>query len=503
VQLTRSTLALSLATSLAALSLPGCGSNPGPEPATAPPASSAPPLFPSSSADAGAPAAQSAPIQTPELWEGKLMVGAGMQLRLVLHVTRGDDGALHGTLDSPDQSASGIPTDSVTRDAQTLGFTVAAIGASYSGKVNEAGTEVAGEFKQQGASLPLTLTKVAKVTEVARPQTPKPPFPYRSEDVTYKNPAGAGVTLAGTLTLPQGDGPFPAAILLTGSGAQDRDETLFGHKPFLVLADDLTRKGIAVLRVDDRGVGGSTGSVDTSTTEDFAADALAGIAYLKGRKEIDRAHIGLIGHSEGGLVAPLAATKSKDVAFIVLLAGPGLPGHEILLLQSTALATTLGMPEDEVKKANAVNKRLYDALLAAHDAKDAETKLRAIFKEEEASHGAQGGQNQEDAMVKELTSPWFLYFVKYDPRPILAKVKVPLLAIDGEKDLQVPPKENLAAIKKADPRATTTELPGLNHLFQTAKTGLPNEYGTLEETMSPAALSAISDFVLAHTKGKK
>ncbi len=475
--------------------LTACGSTPPPAPASAPPTTaSLPPALP----DAGAPAAASEVKPGTELWEGALSVGQGLKLRLLLHITTAADGTRTATCDSLDQGAIGIPVEKVTRDRTTLAFTMDKVGAEYVGKMNDAETSAAGTFKQHGAELSLTLVKTDKASELSRPQTPKPPFPYRTEDVSYANAAG-GVTLAGTLTTPNGDGPFPAVLLITGSGAQDRDETLFEHRPFLVIADYLTKKGVAVLRVDDRGVGGSSGSVAAATSKDMAGDVLAGIAYLKGRKEIDRARIGLIGHSEGGLIAPLVASESKDVAFVVLLAGPGLPGLDILLLQEGLIAHAAGMPDDEITKTHEVNKRIFAALAAAKDDKDAEARSRAVLKDQP---GDLSEKVDADALVKQLANPWFRFFVKYDPRPALAKTKCPVLALSGEKDLQVPPKENLAAIKKANARIVTKELPGLNHLFQTATTGLPTEYATIEETFSPAALEEIAGFLQEKTKKK-
>ncbi len=243
------------------------------------------------------------PKELEGIWEGKLVVTGGIELRLVLKVEKGKDGALKAVLVSPDQSPIGIPVSQVGLKDGALSFESKRIGAKYAGKRNKTGTAFEGTFTQMGAKLPLVLKKTDKMSEYRRPQTPKPPFPYRAESVSYENKAG-GVKLAGTLTIPTGEGPFPAVILLTGSGAQDRDESLLGHKPFLVLADHLSRRGIAVLRVDDRGVGGSTGSIVNSTSEDFAGDALAGVSFLKGRKEIDPGKIGLCGHSEGGIIAP-------------------------------------------------------------------------------------------------------------------------------------------------------------------------------------------------------
>ena len=271
--------------------------------------------------------------------------------------------------------------------------------------------------------------------------------------MTYTNEPGK-TTLAGELTIPEGSGPFPAVILISGSGAQDRDETLMGHKPFFVLADALSRRGIAVLRVDDRGVGGSTGSTMQATMEDSAGDVIAGLEFLKGRREIDKTKLGLIGHSEGGVIAPIVATKSMDVAFIVLMAGTGLPGDQIITLQTRLIAKSTGANDDEIK------------------------------------------------------SPWLQYFLRHDPRPVLEKVKCPVLALVGEKDLQVPPKENLAAIETAlkqggNTVSTVKELPGLNHLFQNAKTGGIGEYSEIEETIAPSALTLIGDWIAERTGGKK
>ena len=440
-----------------------------------------------------------------EVWEGKLKVFAGMELRLVVHATKQADGSYRATFDSPDQGAAGLKVDSFSKEGGTLKFTMKSIKGEFSGKLNEAGDEAAGQWKQGGMTFPLTLKKVAKPTEARRPQTPKPPFPYRQELVTYENKAG-GITLAGTLTVPPGEGPFLAVLLISGSGAQDRDETLLGHKPFLVLADDLTRRGVAVLRVDDRGVGGSSGKTIESTSEDFAGDVLAGVAFLKGRREVDPRRIGLIGHSEGGIIAPMVAARSADVAFIVLLAGTGLPGDEILALQRTLILKANGMKDEQVRRLNEGAGRLVAAAKAATDPKAATEMLRTVAKEflaglpqeERAGLGDLGALEGQAAL---LASPWFRFFLAYDPRPTLAKVRCPVLALNGEKDLQVPPKENLAAIARTlreagNDRVTIRELPGLNHLFQACTSGAPSEYARIEETFAPAALRIIGDWIL-------
>jgi pimeloyl-ACP methyl ester carboxylesterase len=434
-------------------------------------------------------------------WQGTL-AAAGTNLRLAVHI-KSADGKLSASLDSLDQGANGIPVDSVTvdGDAVTLELKTAVV-ATFVGKLSADGSTIEGTWTQGGASLPLTL-KRGVVAPPKRPQVPVKPYPYLEEQLTYQNKA-AGITLAGTLTLPRTTAPVAAAVLISGSGPEDRDETVFGHKPFLVLADYLTRNGIAVLRTDDRGVGGSSGKVDTSTSPDFAADAMAGVEYLKGRKEIDPKRIGLIGHSEGGLVAPIAAVQSPDVAFIVLMAGPGLPGEDILYLQGAAIMKAAGFPEAQIT----ANRRIQETMLGiVKSEKDSEA-ARARFASARAELLAALPPAQQQAAAAALNAqferaltPWFRYFLTYDPRPTLSKVKCPVLAVWGDLDLQVPYEPNLAAMAEAfkaggNTKVTLVHLAGLNHLFQTAKTGTPMEYATIEETMAPAAMKAITDWIL-------
>ena len=429
-----------------------------------------------------------------QLWEGKLSVGA-VKIRLVLRVQKTEDGGFAGKLDSPDQGAKGMHVNSVTLDENKLAFELKAINATYEGKLSADRNQAVGTFTQAGVKLPLTLKKTDKMTALRRPQTPKPPFAYKVEELKYRNEP-AGVTLAGTLTVPDGRGPFPAVILISGSGAQDRDETLFEHKPFLVLADTLTRRGIAVLRVDDRGVGGSTGSVSKSTSDDFAGDVLAGVAVLKSRPDIDARKIGLMGHSEGGIIAPMVAARSSDVAFIVMLAGTGFPGDEIMVMQARLIAKAMGVSEKELDKQKDLQKRLFAIMKTETDPKKAGTAMREAIKQmsSELSPEERKAVGDVDSFAetqsKMLESPWFRFFLSFDPRPTLEKVRCPVLALNGEKDLQVPPKEDLAEIAKAlkkggNTRVTTKELPGLNHLFQTCKTGAVSEYGEIEETIAP------------------
>ncbi len=456
------------------------------------------------------PAGPEAPAAKPDLiWEGKLDAGGGIQIRLVINMFKQKDGTFKATLDSPDQGASGIKIDKVTLDKETLSFTARLLQAQYSGKLNAEGTEAKGDFKQGPATIPLTLKKTEKVSEVKRTQMPKGPFPYQEIEVAYPNKAAEGVKLAGTLTLPKGDGPFPVVVLISGSGAQDRDETLLGHKPFLVLADHLTRRGIGVLRFDDRGTAKSTGDHNAATSADFATDVQAGVEYLKTRKDVDGKRIGLMGHSEGGLIAPMvAANNLDDIAFIVLLAGPGVPGDEILIEQSALIQKAMGAKPEAIAKNTVDAKKLYALMRTETDPAKLKVAIDAIVKESIAAMGEAErkalGENPElaaSANLKKLQSPWFRYFLTYDPRPTLAKVKCPVLAINGELDLQVPPRQNLpvieATLKAAgNSKVTIKELKGLNHLFQPTKTGAPSEYAAIEETFSPEALKVIGDWIV-------
>jgi hypothetical protein len=303
------------------------------------------------------------------------------------------------------------------------------------------------------------------------------------------------VRLAGTLTLPEGKGPFAAVVLIAGSGANGRDEKVFGHAPFLVLADHLTRHGVAVLRFDKRGVGQSTGDFAAATTADFAADAEAGAAYLRSRPEIDRRRIGLIGHSEGGVIAPMVAERDPAIAFLVLMAGPGVRGDRIIMAQTRAIAAASGAPPAALEAGEARQRRFLDVLMAAKDQAAAETAVRGMLEGRMPDAAV-------EAQVKVAASPWYRSYIAYDPAPALRRLRIPVLALIGSKDLQVPPDQNLPALRAAlagDPRAEVAELPGLNHLFQPATTGSPAEYGQIEQTLSLIALDRISSWIL--TKG--
>ena len=442
------------------------------------------------------------------IWEGKLHV-PGSSLRIVFKVSRTPEGKLTASMDSPDQGVTGIRVDEVLLQDNNLSMEITAIAGIYEGIISHDYSEIEGDWKQAGASFSLLLQKVEKAVEISRPQEPKRPFPYIEEGVKYEN-IEAGIILAGTLTLPDKEGFFPAVILISGSGPQDRDETVFGHRPFLVLADYLTSQGIAVLRVDDRGVGESTGDFSQATSKDFASDVQAGIEYLKKREEINPSQIGLIGHSEGGLIAPMVAVQSPDVAFIVLMAGPGLPGEDILYMQNELISRVAGMSEEKIDRNHYYNEKLYSLIKAEENEEILIKKATSIFYEyfteltQEERNQIGDRDEYVDVQLQNMLSPWFKFFLTYDPRPTLSKVSCPVLAIIGSKDLQVPPKKNLKAIEEAliagdNKNHLIKELPDLNHVFQTAETGSPDEYARIEETISLVALELIRDWILEQT----
>ena len=426
-------------------------------------------------------------------WMGSLDTG-GINLRVAFHIINTADG-LTATMDSLDQGMIGLPTTSVTREGSSLRIEVEKIHGAFDGLISADLSSIDGKWSQGGGTLPLLLKRVKDRAELElkRPQNPVKPYPYREEEVAYDN-QGENVTLAATLTIPQGKGPFPAVVLITGSGPQDRDESLLGHKPFLVLSDYLTRHGIAVLRADNRGTAKSSGVFATATTADFATDTEAGIAYLKTRKEVDPHRIGLIGHSEGGLIAPMIAARSKEVAFLVMMAGTGVPGDQILVAQGEAIEIANGKSPDEAAQ-GAVKRRAMFALVETEkDEAVLETKLKEMM-------AGEVPEAQMEMQIRQITSPWLRYFLTYDPAMALRKLTCPVLAINGALDTQVPPKLNLPAIRKAlvesgNQHFEVDELAGLNHLFQTAKTGSPTEYAQIEETISTVALDKMGIWIL-------
>lgn len=432
------------------------------------------------------------------LWSGKLDISA-TKLEIIFEVWNDETGNPVAVMDVPMQGAKDIQCKVINVEKDSLTLSVPMIMGKFSGGfIND--TTIQGEWKQSGMTFPLTLSKTSILTELKRPQTPQKPFPYNEEEVIYYNKT-ARIKLAGTLTFPKNGENLPAVILITGSGAQDRDETIFEHKPFLVISDFLTRNGIAVLRVDDRGVGGSEGKTSQATSEDFAYDVLAGVEFLKTRKEINPEKIGLIGHSEGGLIAPIVATKSTDVAFVVLLAGPGIVGEQILYDQGKLINIAAGLTEEQVMQNQKLQEAIFKIIKTEADSVKRIDRLQRTFTSGQYFMMTDDQKTAIDNKIKTVDNKWFKFFLQYDPFPALVKLKCPVLALNGEKDLQVPPVENLAAIEKAltmgeNKNFRIMKIPGANHLFQTCNTGAIEEYAQIEETISPQVLDILLDWIL-------
>lgn len=435
-------------------------------------------------------------------WLGTINVGVN-GLRMVFNLKLNDKDSLVATADSPDQGAKGIPMGHVILNKDKLTIQAPLILGEYNGTIKN-DTIVDGTWTQRGQSYPLNIKKLKAVFSVNRPQEPKPDFPYISEEVTIPNKK-FNIYLAGTLTIPEGKEPFLAVILITGSGPENRNEEIYGHKPFLVISDWLTRNGIAVLRYDDRGVAKSQGNYEEATSADLATDAEAAFYFLKNNNKINPKAIGLLGHSEGGLIAPIVASSNPDVAFIVSLAGSGVTGEQILIRQLEEISKLSGVSESTIKESVATNKRLFSVLKKEKDNSKAEAKIMAIYKENLEKRKLSKAET-ETAMAQQKATfsaskyTWFRYFITTDAATFWKKVKCPVLALNGEKDLQVAADENLLEIEKivrssGNNAIKTIKLPGLNHLFQHCTTGLPTEYAQIEETFSPDALKIISDWI--------
>jgi len=449
-------------------------------------------------------------------WGGMLDAG-GTPLRVVVNLMPTADGYA-ASVDSPDQGAYGIPAQAhVVGDS--LFVEVPAVGGTMRGRVAADRSSIAVTLSQGTTTFaPFTLTPTTALAAPTRPQTPQGPFPYTEEEVAFTS--APGVTLAGTITRPPGAGPFPAVALISGSGPQDRDESLMGHRPFAVLADHLTRRGILVLRYDDRGVAGSTGVFDAATSADFAVDAAAAVAHLAARADVGA--VGLVGHSEGGVVAPMVAGASERVDFVVLLAGLGVRGDRLLAHQNGLIYRAEGMSAEgaadyETRMAAALA-RIVALPLDAPVPDDVRAAVRADFA---AAAGAMSPADRAlctegglaafggvlDRLLAELTTPWMRYFLAADPQPALRALRVPALAVFGGHDLQVPPDQNEGPMRAALAASgvagsEVVVLPRLNHLFQTSETGSIVEYGRIEETMSPVLLDTVSDWILARTAGE-
>ena len=412
--------------------------------------------------------------------------GTVANLPIVFHIS--NDSTWRVSLDSPQQGAFDILCGEVVVKGDTILIDMPALQAIFKGVIAQDDKSIYGTFIQ-GIAIPIVLTRTTKeASRLNRPQEPQPPFVYHSQEVTFKN---GDITLAGTFTKPIIGSKHKAVALVSGSGAQNRDEELFGHKPFAVIADYLTRHGIAVLRYDDRGVGGSSKGSDDATTLDLATDAMAAVDYLKSRNDIDTTHIGIIGHSEGGLIAVInAATHTNDVDFIITLAGPYVKGKDILIKQNHLASEMAGMPLSESQAADV--KVIFETIDASTDSIQLAADLRKIM-------SATGNHSEQEIeqTIKVMASPWYVAFVKLDPAKYLPQVKCPVLAMNGTWDFQVEATQNLDAARKALPQATIKEYDGLNHLFQPSSSRQASmNYGGIETTISEQVLKDMVEWII-------
>lgn len=433
-------------------------------------------------------------------WAGEIEM-LGTALTMKVHLTY-DGTDWRGTIDVPAQNVQALPLSDIQVKETEVTFAMQDVpgNPTFHGHLQADG--IHGKFRQGSVELDFRLSRDA-LPPPRRPQEPRPPFPYEVEEVTFQNGA---VHLAGTLTVPLGEGPFPAALLISGSGLQDRDQTLFRHKPFWVLADQLTRAGIAVLRVDDPGIGESTPHPEPPTTAVFATDAEAGVAFLQRDPRIRQ--IGLIGHSEGGAVATLVASRQENIGFVVLLAAPGVSGAELLRKQNERIFDAVGLAAEQKQTLLDILDQLFTAATAGIPEAARQEQVETIVRQQFAANGIPPEQQEDthvQAAVEQVLAPWMRYFLAFDPRPALAEIQAPVLALNGELDVQVDMEQNLTAIGEAlekggNERVTLHRLPKHNHLFQRAQTGLVNEYDAIEETISPEVLDLIQEWVLSVTE---
>lgn len=452
-------------------------------------------------------------------WTGHLQVNMQVQLRLVFHIK--DSLQLTATFDSPDQGAFGIACDEVTTKGDSVYISIKRIRGQFSGLyvIQNDTAQLHGSWQQGINQLPLKLRKVLPAAlKQERPQHPVSPFPYGTEEVQYINKDGS-VTLAGTLTLPKTTARVAAIILITGSGQQDRDETLFGHKPFWVIADALTKQGYAVLRVDDRGMGKSKGDVANATSLDFASDVITSFEYLKTRPEIDPKQIGLLGHSEGGVIAALVAAKKKEVAFMIFLAGPAVPGYAVIEEQGVAMMKITGVPPSVAEEFRMLSRNMSQIVIKAGTKGAAREEFSNEMRKWFPSASPQAKailsvQTESDAIgyanraIDQTYNPWFRYFLEFDPAAEIKKSTCPVLALYGEKDIQVIPTQNMLPMQKAlkasrkEKSFSVQEVKGVNHLFQHCKTCKIDEYGKLTETFATETLDLMLQWLDTQLKRK-
>ena len=443
-------------------------------------------------------------------WEGHIEISNHRPIAVKVDLAiNGTDWS--GTINIPTQSGKDFPLSDILVEKNdgnvSVSFSIHGVqgNPTFDGQLQ--GGVISGTFSQYEKSIKFHLSREF-VTNLVRPQEPKPPFPYQIEEVIFQSDF---VNLAGTLTIPSGKGPFPAVLLISGSGLQDRDQTVYGHKPFWVLADYLTRAGVAVLRVDDAGFGKSTPHPSPPTTMDLATDAEAGVLYLKQDQRISS--VGLIGHSEGGMIAAIVSSRRDDISFVVLLAGPGVPGTELLLKQNERIFAIEGIPDEHKQVLLNLLNQLFTILTSdmtedEHRQKVIEIITEIVRKEIEVKGGSVSQEDEKQIIqerVEESLTPWMYYFLAFDPGPVLEAIQAPVLALNGDLDVQVDAEQNLTAIAKAlekggNRNVTIHRLPKHNHLFQHANTGLVSEYDVIEETISPKVLNLIRDWVLSVTQ---
>jgi pimeloyl-ACP methyl ester carboxylesterase len=452
------------------------------------------------------------PIQN---WAGILNAG-GQKIELRLHLMQNADKTYTSNWDVPAQKAIGITSSKTTFENGVLNIEVKMIGASYVGTMNVAGDKIEGTWGQSGMNFPLNMEPIkegAAVAVIIKPQTPKPPFTYTSEDFVYHS-ANTNLDYGATITFPNDNKKHSLVILITGSGKQDRDETIFDHKPFAVIADYLTKKGFAVLRVDDRGAGKSTGDFSKSTSADFALDVEEHIRYAKSLAMVDTNKIGLLGHSEGGLIAPMVAARNKSVAFIVLLAGPGIQIVDLMAIQNELVLKSVGVSQDAISAYIPLYKKLMKTIIVTDKKEDALLKAKEIVKDWYTStdkvlvkkttniNNEAEAEKFANSMAATFSTNWWKYFGAFDPQSSIQKVKCPVLAINGSADIQVPSDASIhgieAALKKGgNKQFTTKQFIGLNHLFQKCTKCTVAEYGELETTIEPEVLTTIGDWLVA------
>ncbi|NBL65067.1 alpha/beta hydrolase [Flavobacterium sp. NST-5] len=432
-------------------------------------------------------------------WSGLLNVN-GMPLRLQFTIDE-FDGHYSAQMASVDQNIYGIPVSIQVVDSLNLILDVDEMGINYQGRRHN--DKINGTFRQGNLKVEMNLSSIKNnSSSIERFQTPAPPYHYHTEEVVFFN-TSANIRLAGTLTLPKKKGKFPIAILISGSGPQNRDQEVFGHKPFFVIADYLTSRGIGVLRFDDRGVAGSEGIFSQSTISDFANDVESAIFYLRSRADIKKNKIGLIGHSEGAVMGQMVAAKDKKIQFLAMLAGFGLPGQAILLKQQETIAQSLGVPQAEIIESIDLNRKLFNAIKHGSEDDALKHELFALIENYYKTHPLPNlpAAVSKDAFLKQqverITTPWMLEFIKLDPATYLKKINCSVLALNGEKDVQIETHDNVEAIGKVLLKSNIESkiYSDLNHLLQTCKTGMMDEYATLEETISPKVLMDLNQWI--------